>query len=185
MSTDAQRCPLCGSKNDCRIANGCAYQGPCWCEAAIIPTTFQRHPASIHPHACLCRERLNLVVAEATRDAYVDLVLARIGARVASSVGVSDFYLDENGRTVFTAAFHLKRGYCCRNGCRHCPYDVGQQTASPNSAAFLRSLLQLRTPTSESPAARNSALTSSSARICGCPRSISTASTSVTGFLAQ
>jgi len=24
---------------------------------------------------------------------------------------------------VFTAAYHLKRGYCCGNGCRHCPYD--------------------------------------------------------------
>jgi hypothetical protein len=24
---------------------------------------------------------------------------------------------------VFTAAYHLKRGYCCGSGCRHCPYD--------------------------------------------------------------
>ncbi len=23
---------------------------------------------------------------------------------------------------VFTEAFHLKRGYCCKSGCRHCPY---------------------------------------------------------------
>ncbi|MEM6698445.1 MAG: DUF5522 domain-containing protein [Bacteroidota bacterium] len=29
----------------------------------------------------------------------------------------------EKGRWVFTAAYHLKRGYCCGNGCRHCPYD--------------------------------------------------------------
>jgi len=33
-----------------------------------------------------------------------------------------DFYLDENGYTVFTAAYHLKRGSCCSNGCCHCPY---------------------------------------------------------------
>jgi hypothetical protein len=32
-----------------------------------------------------------------------------------------DYYL-EAGRWVFTAAYHLKRGYCCRSGCRHCPY---------------------------------------------------------------
>jgi hypothetical protein len=32
-----------------------------------------------------------------------------------------DYYL-ENGLLVFTAAFLLKRGYCCDNGCRHCPY---------------------------------------------------------------
>jgi hypothetical protein len=24
---------------------------------------------------------------------------------------------------VFTAAFLLKRGYCCESGCRHCPYQ--------------------------------------------------------------
>jgi hypothetical protein len=23
---------------------------------------------------------------------------------------------------VFTAAYHLKRGSCCKSGCRHCPY---------------------------------------------------------------
>jgi hypothetical protein len=32
-----------------------------------------------------------------------------------------DFYV-ENGLLVFTAAYHLKRGYCCNSGCRHCPY---------------------------------------------------------------
>lgn len=32
------------------------------------------------------------------------------------------FYI-ENGFTVFTAAYHLSRGYCCKNGCRHCPYE--------------------------------------------------------------
>lgn len=33
-----------------------------------------------------------------------------------------DYYL-ENGLMVFTAAYLLKRGYCCERGCRHCPYD--------------------------------------------------------------
>ena len=32
-----------------------------------------------------------------------------------------DFYL-EGGRMVFTAAYHLRRGYCCGRQCRHCPY---------------------------------------------------------------
>ncbi|HEV2578843.1 MAG TPA: DUF5522 domain-containing protein [Acidobacteriaceae bacterium] len=32
-----------------------------------------------------------------------------------------DFYY-ENGFVVFTAAYHLKRGYCCNSGCRHCPF---------------------------------------------------------------
>jgi hypothetical protein len=33
-----------------------------------------------------------------------------------------DYYIDELGRLVFTAAYHLKRGYCCGNDCKHCPY---------------------------------------------------------------
>jgi len=36
-----------------------------------------------------------------------------------------DFYFDENGLMVFTALYLLKRGYCCGNGCRHCPYKTG------------------------------------------------------------
>jgi len=32
-----------------------------------------------------------------------------------------DYYI-EDGRYVFTASFHLKRGSCCGNKCRHCPY---------------------------------------------------------------
>ena len=33
----------------------------------------------------------------------------------------TDFYL-ENGAMVFTASYLKRRGYCCGNGCRHCPY---------------------------------------------------------------
>jgi len=32
------------------------------------------------------------------------------------------YYYMENGLIVFTEAYHLKRGYCCKNKCRHCPY---------------------------------------------------------------
>jgi hypothetical protein len=32
-----------------------------------------------------------------------------------------DYYI-EGPNLVFTAAYHLKRGYCCNSGCRHCPY---------------------------------------------------------------
>lgn len=32
-----------------------------------------------------------------------------------------DYYM-EGPNMVFTAQYHLKRGYCCGSGCRHCPY---------------------------------------------------------------
>ncbi|MBT1700552.1 hypothetical protein KK083_26930 [Fulvivirgaceae bacterium PWU4] len=37
-------------------------------------------------------------------------------------------YYMENGFMVFTAAYHLKRGYCCKNGCRHCPYGFKKES---------------------------------------------------------
>jgi hypothetical protein len=37
-----------------------------------------------------------------------------------------DYYL-ERGLFVFTAAFLLRRGYCCESGCRHCPYKDSER----------------------------------------------------------
>ncbi len=33
-----------------------------------------------------------------------------------------DFYFDESGLMVMTEKYHLDRGFCCGNGCRHCPF---------------------------------------------------------------
>lgn len=32
-----------------------------------------------------------------------------------------DYYVD-HGLMVLTARYHLRRGYCCDQGCRHCPF---------------------------------------------------------------
>ena len=34
----------------------------------------------------------------------------------------ADYYLNDQCLIVFTEKYHLKRGYCCENGCKHCPY---------------------------------------------------------------
>lgn len=33
------------------------------------------------------------------------------------------YYYNEKGLIVLTEKFHLERGYCCGNGCKHCPYE--------------------------------------------------------------
>jgi hypothetical protein len=33
-----------------------------------------------------------------------------------------DYYI-EKGLFVFTEKFLLERGYCCKNACRHCPFE--------------------------------------------------------------
>jgi len=33
------------------------------------------------------------------------------------------YVIDEKGNTVFTSYYLRKRGKCCGNGCRNCPYN--------------------------------------------------------------
>lgn len=40
-----------------------------------------------------------------------------------SKLQEGDYYI-ENGFYVFTEQFLLRRGYCCHNNCRHCPYKI-------------------------------------------------------------
>jgi hypothetical protein len=45
----------------------------------------------------------------------------RPGEKELPPLEPEDYYF-EGPNMVFTAAYHLKRGYCCGSGCRHCPY---------------------------------------------------------------
>lgn len=39
-----------------------------------------------------------------------------------------DYYLTPEGFIVFTEHYLRKRGYCCKSGCRHCPYGYDPKT---------------------------------------------------------
>jgi Family of unknown function (DUF5522) len=48
-----------------------------------------------------------------------------------------DFFYSEDGFIVLTAKYHLDRGYCCGNGCKHCPFEYinvpePKQSSLPN-----------------------------------------------------
>ena len=47
--------------------------------------------------------------------------MAKPNAELPPPLEDGDFYL-ENGFMVFTREYHLKRGFCCKSGCRHCPW---------------------------------------------------------------
>ncbi|MCX8484902.1 MAG: DUF5522 domain-containing protein [Bacteroidia bacterium] len=46
--------------------------------------------------------------------------MAKIDPKVDKPAEKDHYF--ENGFLVFTRDYHLKRGFCCGNGCRHCPY---------------------------------------------------------------
>jgi hypothetical protein len=45
-----------------------------------------------------------------------------------SNLNEEDYYLSEEGYIIFTEKYHLKRGYCCKSGCKHCPYGFDKKT---------------------------------------------------------
>jgi hypothetical protein len=46
-----------------------------------------------------------------------------------------DYYINKYGLFVFTEAYHLKRGFCCESGCRHCPYGFRKTKEEKNKSA--------------------------------------------------
>ena len=122
-----EQCPVCGRDNQCQLARGHLYKGPCWCQEIVVPNQMLRTLAEGgFAQRCLCRSCLEAVARlfrdrEAAENAVAQIREAAIERR-SSAEFEEDFYLDENGNTVFTANYHLKRGTCCQNGCRHCPF---------------------------------------------------------------
>jgi Family of unknown function (DUF5522)/Cysteine-rich CWC len=107
---DASKCPLCGQPTDCQLCTVAAYKGPCWCETVKIPAELISQVApELLNKACICH------------SCVVNFHRTQNNAINSQEILPGDCYV-ENGLSVFTAAYHLRRGYCCGSGCRHCPY---------------------------------------------------------------
>ena len=117
METPNINCPGCGQQFDCQPAS----VEQCWCyalPAVPLPAAEQR---------CLCPDCFK----EAAQQAVARFVRAyKAGEqpntapqykRPGPPVEDLDYYM-EDGLLVMSAWHHLKRGYCCGSGCRHCPY---------------------------------------------------------------
>ncbi len=48
----------------------------------------------------------------------------------AQSALPGDYYTTDEGFVVFTAEYLRRRGTCCHNGCRHCPYRESEVSKS-------------------------------------------------------
>lgn len=57
---------------------------------------------------------------DAALEAYRPPTTGVLGSQHALEEG-ENYYL-EGESIVFTTSYLRKRGYCCQNGCRHCPY---------------------------------------------------------------
>ena len=48
------------------------------------------------------------------------------------------YYYNEDGLVVLMAQYHLEKGFCCGNGCLHCPYDY-ESVPEPLRSGLLKS----------------------------------------------
>jgi hypothetical protein len=49
------------------------------------------------------------------------------------------YYLNEDGLIVFTEKYLRERGYCCGNGCKHCPYQY-ENVPEPKKSELIKSI---------------------------------------------
>jgi len=75
---------------------------------------------------CLCPKCLRQAIQELsyTSSAAADRVhpLRQTVVNPQYFLVEGEDYYSEGEMIIFTARYHLRRGYCCENGCRHCPY---------------------------------------------------------------
>jgi uncharacterized protein DUF5522/cysteine-rich CWC protein len=130
MGTFKQKtCARCGKDFGCGAE---ADQGSCWCvDLTPVPLT------SISSGDCLCPSCLTHVIQAILQSHCLPQPLAQNSLRAdqpvfsanepeVDSPGLlveGEDYYSEGGLIVFTASYHLRRGYCCDSGCRHCPYE--------------------------------------------------------------
>jgi len=108
---DSSRCPLCGEPNDCALCTTGAAKTQCWCVGQEFPARLlARIPESSKNRACICRS-------------CVEAHQAQEHGGQSQVVFPDDYYFDKGGLMVFTKTYLLRRGYCCNNDCRHCPYQ--------------------------------------------------------------
>jgi len=112
LKYEEKKCAYCANMFECKPGN--ITHCDCY---AIEMTAAERQFIATQHDDCLCR----------------DCILAFKSAYAALPP-----YYTENRLLVFTAKYHLERGYCCRNGCRHCPYkSTAKKSSTPSSLPTL------------------------------------------------
>jgi len=49
-------------------------------------------------------------------------ILGKSKENTSPAIEKGDYYFNQQGLLVMTKKYLLRRGYCCENGCKHCPY---------------------------------------------------------------
>jgi hypothetical protein len=103
-----KKCQQCNTSFACCIQN-------CWC------SSFPQIMEMTENGDCFCPDCLEVIINEKIKKADSKKKLSFMSKE--EMVEMEDYYYNEQGYWVFTEQYHLKRGYCCKNRCKHCPYE--------------------------------------------------------------
>ena len=113
-----KKCSVCGAIMSCGVTQ---VGEPCWCTAfpAIMPAEYDQ--------GCRCKTCLSKAIADKIELAIGTHTLEQmleLASQYDNQKGLIESidYTIEYGEFVYSKWYHLKRGSCCGNSCRHCPY---------------------------------------------------------------
>jgi len=118
MSGKLKICPRCKKEFSCDPGNIAA----CGCSQVTLSNGTKSFLAATF-YTCLCNDclnHLNLLVAKEKEYPFPGR-----GGDLIEGI----HYYTEGGYRVFTEFYLLSRGFCCRSGCRHCPYGFQKRWA--------------------------------------------------------
>ena len=115
MNSPGQKiCSRCDAVFTCGAAQA---DENCWCERLPHVPLIAGERTD-----CFCSQCLSEAIAELNAPESGPTEVVNQQASLPLLREGEDYYV-EGGAMVFTAAYHLRRGYCCDSGCRHCPYE--------------------------------------------------------------
>lgn len=129
MSVQTKYCSKCGATFSCGAENN---NSTCWCD------DFPHIGQIDNIHNCLCPDCLKKQM-KGQIDVFVtdfktgkqENIAPRYADKEGKLIRDIDYYI-EDGNLVFTEWYHLKRGECCGNLCRHCPYEYKNVVTKEN-----------------------------------------------------
>jgi hypothetical protein len=108
-------CERCNTPFECKLGD----ITNCQC-SSIAPSEATRQFLEQTDFDCLCKNCLTAI-----NEKWATLATYSFPQPDELKEGFH-YYIDKN-LYVFTENYHLLRGYCCRNGCRHCPYGFNKE----------------------------------------------------------
>ncbi|WP_193331237.1 DUF5522 domain-containing protein [Pseudoalteromonas ulvae] len=113
----------------CQAPLSCSADQQCWC--MTLPNIL---PLDSH-NTCLCQSclltKINHFLSEQYRSQPLDRLISLAAPYQATpAIAGLDFSIVQ-GKYMFHRWAHLKRGYCCGNGCQECPWRTDNLNDPP------------------------------------------------------